>query len=228
MLFSCNYILETENGKVAHKRVDKNGNVIDPHSKNKFISVQKLNLYDEPLVADTNSINGFKATTIFGDAYDKSVWVSPEVECVEMRTEKTNVFSGNSALKVTWNKIAGGCKWIGIGFGWNNWMAKDMLDITQVAAVEMQVKSVKGSFKNLPVAFAFEDYSGIQNYYGFRYELAAGEFNDQTWTTVTIPLSKFELDTKDFNLEKVKQFMIQLEGEGDIYLDNIRFITLQQ
>ena len=54
MLFSCNYILETENGKVAHKRVDKNGNVIDPHSKNKFISVQKLNLYDEPLVADTN------------------------------------------------------------------------------------------------------------------------------------------------------------------------------
>lgn len=193
-----------------------------------IVTVQKLDLYDETLAADTNSINGFNATIIFGDDYDKSVWVSPEVECVQMHAEKTNVYSGNGALKVTWNKIAGGCKWIGIGFGWNNWMAKDMLDISQIAAVEMQVKAVKGSFKNLPVAFAFEDYSGVQNYYGFRYELAAGEFNDKTWTTVTIPLSKFELETKDFNLEKVKQFIIQLEGDGDIYLDNIRFITLKQ
>ena len=191
-----------------------------------IVTVQKLDLYDEQLAADTNSINGFKAVTIFGDDYDKSIWVSPEVECVQMRSEKINVYSGNGALKVTWNKIAGGCKWIGIGFGWNNWMAKDMLDITQVAAVQMQVKAVKGSFKNLPVAFAFEDYSGVQAYYGFRYELAAGEFNDKTWTAVTIPLSKFELDTKDFNLEKVKQFVIQLEGDGDIYLDNIRFIPL--
>ena len=193
-----------------------------------IVTVQKLELYDETLAADTNSINGFNAITIFGDDYDKSVWVSPEVECVQMRSEKTNVYSGNGALKVTWNKIAGGCKWIGIGFGWNNWMAKDMLDISQIAAVEMQVKAVKGSFKNLPVAFAFEDYSGVQAYYGFRYELASGEFNDKTWTAVTIPLSKFELDTKDFNLEKVKQFVIQLEGDGDIYLDNIRFITLKQ
>jgi hypothetical protein len=56
--------------------------------------------------------------------------------------------------------------------------------------------------------------------------LASGAFNEQTWTTVTIPLSNFDFKKGDFNLESVKQFMIQLEGDGDIYLDNIKFIRL--
>lgn len=90
----------------------------------------------------------------------------------------------------------------------------------------MQVKLVHGSFKNLPVAFALEDYSGIQTYYGFRTELASGVFNDSTWTTVIIPLSKFNFNTPEFDLEKVKQFIIQLEGDGNIYLDDIKFIKI--
>ena len=36
----------------------------------------------------------------------------------------------------------------------------------------------------------------------------------------------FSFEKSDFNIESVKQFMIQLEGDGDIYLDNIKFIKL--
>ena len=66
----------------------------------------------------------------------------------------------------------------------------------------------------------------MQSYYGFQKPLASGTFNDKTWTTVTIPLSNFDFKKSDFNIESVKQFMIQLEGDGDIYLDNIKFIKL--
>jgi hypothetical protein len=90
----------------------------------------------------------------------------------------------------------------------------------------MKVKSVKGSFSNLPVAFAIEDYTGVQSYYGFNSSLASGLFNDQTWTTVTIPLKNFPFERNDADLGKVKQFMIQLEGDGDIYLDDIRIVSL--
>lgn len=191
-----------------------------------LVSIKPKELYDQQEPVAANEINGFKATAIFYDDYDKSVWQSPEKQCVLLTTEKSNVYSGKYSLHVKWDKIEGGCKWIGIGFGWNNWMAKDILDITKIAAIQMQVKSVKGSFKNFPVAFALEDYSGVQAYYGFREELAAGVFNDSTWTSVTIPLSKFDFEAKKFDAERVKQFIIQLEGDGNIYLDNIKFIKL--
>jgi hypothetical protein len=190
-----------------------------------IVQVQQKGLYDNTVV-NTNDIEGFKAVYIFKDDFDKSVWVSPDPQCVTMNAETKNVFADNGALHVTWDKPKGGCKWIGIGFGWNNWAGKNMIDIADITAVQMQVKSVKGSFSNFPVAFAFEDYGGVQSYFGFQKQLASGTFNDSTWTSVTIPLSKFDFSKSDFNIENVKQFMIQLEGDGDIYLDNIKFIRL--
>ncbi len=191
-----------------------------------FVGIQQKGLYDIVEKSNKEEINGFNAIYIFKDDFDKSVWVSPEAQCVTMKQEYKEVFADKGSLHVKWDKVAGGCKWIGIGFGWNNWMAKDMLDITEIAAVQMQVKSVKGTFSNLPVAFAFEDYGGVQTFYGFNKTLVNQQFNDSSWTTVTIPLSKFNFTKDDFNIEGVKQFMIQLEGDGDIYLDNIKFITL--
>jgi hypothetical protein len=196
------------------------------HSCKTIVSVQEKSLYDNDALSSNGEINGFKATRIFNDDYDNSVWVSPERNCVSLSTEKINIYSGKSGLKVKWDKIAGGCKWIGIGFGWNSWMAKDLLDVSEDCAVQMKVKSANGNFKNFPVAFAFEDYSGVQSYYGFQMNLASGEFNNETWTTVTIPLKNFDFKSKNFDLEKVKQFIIQLEGDGDIYLDDIKIVKL--
>lgn len=191
------------------------------------LAVQSRSLYDLSEKLDSNSINGFTASNIYKDDYDKSVWVSPEAQCVQMSSEKINVFSGSGSLKITWDKIKGGCKWIGVGFGWNNWMSKDILDIAQVSAIQMKIKSVSGSFKNLPVAFALEDYNGLQCYYGYQAGLSSSDFNDSTWTTVSVPLKLFNLESKGFDLEKVKQFIIQLEGDGNIYLDDIKFVRIQ-
>ena len=74
------------------------------------------------------------------------------------------------------------------------------------------------------MAFAFEDYSGVQTYCGFQLRQASGRFNDREWTTVEIPLTDFPFVRNDANLSKVKQLMIQLEAAGDIYLDDVRLI----
>lgn len=190
------------------------------------VSIKQKSLYDLAPVTSSDEIDGFKAVYIFKDDFDKSVWVSPETQCVTMQTDAQHVFADKNSLHVKWDKIKGGCKWIGIGFGWNNWVPKDMLDIAEQCAIQLQVKSVEGSFSNLPVAFAFEDYAGVQSYFGFQKSLASGTFNDKSWTTVTIPLSNFDFKKGDFNLESVKQFMIQLEGDGDIYLDDIKIVRL--
>ncbi len=194
----------------------------------KTVSLQNKELYNQDLITLSENIDGFKAINIFSENLDNSVWTSPEKSCVQLTLEKKTYFSGNKSLNLKWDKIGGGCKWVGIGFGWNNWLAKDILDITETSAIQMKIKSVEGTFTNLPVAFALEDYNGIQTYYGFRNELASGVFTDTSWTTVSIPLSKFNYEKPAFDTEKVKQFVIQLEGDGNIYLDDIKFVKLSK
>lgn len=189
-----------------------------------MVRVKEKKLYDQYEISTGNDINGFHAVQIFQDDYDNSIWVSPEKQCIQVQRVSSSVYSGEAALHVAWNKITGGCTWLGMGFGWNNWLPKDMLDITNQAAVQLKVKSTKGSFSNFPVAFAFEDYQGTQIYAGFEKSMCKALFTDTTWNTVTIPLSKFRFDRPDFNAEQVKQFIIQWEADGDIYLDDIKIV----
>lgn len=195
-------------------------------SENSIVQMQSKELYDTPELVDSTSINGFKNTLIYADDLSNEIWVSPEKQCVTMEKTSQATYSGDASLHLKWDKVTNGCKWIGLGFGWNNWQPKDMNEVVGESAIQMKVKSVKGSFSNLPVAFAIEDYTGVQSYYGFNSSLASGLFNDQTWTTVTIPLKNFPFERNDADVGKVKQFMIQLEGDGDIYLDDIRIISL--
>ncbi len=184
-------------------------------------------LYDSMPAPDTAAINGFSDVEVYTDLLDRSVWVSKEPRCVLLEKENINTYQGNSALHLSWDKVTGGCSWIGIGFGWNNWAPKDMNDVLEIAALQMQVKSVQGSFSNLPVAFGLEDYAGVQAWYGFNKTLAPAGFNDSTWTAVTIPLNNFPFAAQDGDPGKIKQLIIQLEGDGNIYLDDIRIITIK-
>jgi hypothetical protein len=192
---------------------------------NSFVQPQIKNLYDVQNANASNEINGFKATTIFADDLDNTVWVSKEKNCVTLLQENKETYRGKSSLHITWDKPNGGCKWIGLGFGWNNWLAKDMSEIVEDAQIEFFVKSVKGNFSNLPVAFAIEDYTGVQSYYGFNNTLVQGEFTTSAWRKVSIPLSNFPFIKNDADVSKIKQFMIQLEGDGDIYLDEIKIVA---
>ena len=195
-------------------------------SKQSFVQLQSKELYDVANAVDSTFINGFKNTLIYADDLSNEIWVSPEKQCVTMEKNSEVVFSGDASLHVKWDKVTNGCKWIGLGFGWSNWQPKDMNEVIAESAIQMKVKSAKGSFSNLPVAFAIEDYTGVQSYYGYNSTLSSGNFNEQTWTTVSIPLKNFPFERNDADLGKVKQFMIQLEGDGDIYLDDIRIVSL--
>ncbi len=188
------------------------------------VKMARQDLYAVDREVSATEINGFRATSIFDESMDKSFWVSPEKQCVTAQAENKMKYSGEKSLHLKWDKISGGCDWIGIGFGWNNWRPKDISQIIDIASIEFYVRSAHGSFRNLPVAFALEDYTGVQTYYGFNYDLVEGEFTEETWQKVRIPLSKFPFDEKGADPSLIKQFMIQLEGDGDIYLDNINIV----
>ena len=193
-----------------------------------FVRVTRQGLYERPNEKAERGGNENKPFVVFSDEVGSEVWVSPERKCVALEKVSNPVVEGTTALHVKWDKVSGGCEWIGIGFGWEDWQPKDLSADWRCLTLSMKVRAVSGSFSSFPVAFAFEDYSGVQTYCGFESKQASGRFNDRGWTSVQIPLTDFPFVRNDANLSKVKQLMIQLEAAGDVYLDDVRLIPSQR
>jgi hypothetical protein len=45
-----------------------------------------------------------------------------------------------------------------------------------------------------------------------------------SWTAVSIPLSDFPFERFQTQSDMIKQFIIQFEADGDVYIDNIKLV----
>lgn len=195
-------------------------------AQNKFISFQKPGLYEQQNTVNFPDINGFTALDLFHEDLDNSIWVSPEKQCITMQLSSDFAQDGKQSLLLKWDKITGGCKWIGMGFGWNAWEPKELSLVYDRAAIQFFVKSKKDTIRSLPWAIALEDYSGVQAYTGFSREFLEGPVTPDQWTKVSIPLTRFPAESYDLDLTLIKQFIIQFEAEGEIYADNFSIVEL--
>jgi hypothetical protein len=152
------------------------------------------------------------------------VWGLEKDSCKEASLSKTEVYSGNSALQVTWNLDAEGCDWAGIGIGWDGYAGKDLSEIMDYVAIQMYVRTQKGRAFGLPMVLTLEDYSGGMGfaYTGNKYfERSA---IDEEWQKVVVPLSSFEIEKENLDPSNIKQLQIELQQSGSIYLDDISLI----
>lgn len=190
------------------------------------ISLQKAELYEDNNTPEVPNINGFTALDLFHDDLDNSVWVSPEKQCVTMKLNAETSQDGKYSLHIKWDKIEGGCKWIGMGFGWNAWEPKELSLVENDAAIQFYVRSLKDTLKSLPWAIALEDYSGVQAYTGFSTDYLESSIYPSKWTKVTIPITRFPIEAYDLDLSLVKQFMIQFDAQGEVLVDNFTIVAL--
>lgn len=186
----------------------------------KSIAFKTLSLYDSTDQNISESIGRFKALTIFDNELGSQFWASEEPNCIHYKSLKNN--QNNLELAVNWDKISGGCKWIGIGFGWDFWQPKDLSDIIDSANVVIYVSTSNDTLNHLPLAFAFEDYSGKQCFAGFNKSFINSKIIPGKWSKVKIPLRKFPFETTKVNPDQIKQFIIQFEAEGSLIIDKIR------
>ncbi len=197
-------------------------------AQQKGISFQEKGLYDIDNQAESPNINGFTALDLFHEDVDNSVWVSPEKQCVTMTLSSETAQDGKYSLLLKWDKIEGGCKWIGMGFGWNAWEPKELSLIADKAAIQFFVRSRKDTLKSLPWAIALEDYAGVQAYTGFSTDYLASAIYPSKWTKVTIPISRFPVESYDLDLTLIKQFMIQFDAQGEVFVDNFTLVSLSE
>lgn len=220
ILFNFHYL----NAQVDDQKV-YSLDTINLHSK--WISLKYKQLYDYNEAPELENISGFFALNLYKDNIDKQIWISPEKQCIQMNSELNLIFEGQKSIAIKWDKISGGCKWIGMGFGWDNWKPKDISQIIDSAAIEINFVSPESDLNNLPLAFALEDYSGTQTFVGFKKEYLANKLIlSKKWNKIIIPLKDFPYDSNQTDIGNIKQFIIQFEADGSIVIDNVHIITL--
>jgi len=171
--------------------------------------------------------NNPSVVSIYTNQLLSDSWVTQtDKTCLSIVNEQVPGES-NQALHIVWNKQAEvGCPWLGLGFGWDNWAAKDLIDMEKTYCLAFQVKSNGASWKTMPWAIGIEDYMGVQAYIGVVEKYVVGKEIGKEWTTLRIPLTEFTFNEWGLSTGSVKQLIFQFEASGDVYLDNIRFEKL--
>ncbi|MFN3939894.1 MAG: hypothetical protein ACK4IY_04865, partial [Chitinophagales bacterium] len=191
-------------------------------------SIKNVGLYNKQSAKDTiPHIGNFYGVQIFKDYITSEVWFTEDTACITVKNVYGKDAIGDGALYLKWNRISGGCNWIGLGIGWDGWVGKNLQDIYNHAAIQFMVRSPKGTQKGLPWAMALEDYTDGQAWAGVFSHYIEGQLITEEWTRVQIPLTAFDFEQFDANKTLIKQLIIQFEAEGEIFLDELQIVPVE-
>ena len=135
---------------------------------------------------------------------------------------------GSNVIRLDWNKV--NCDWVGFGNSWSNFVADDISDLINTSAISFRVKAVEADQKSIPFVIGLEDYSGGNNYVFSEFKDYADQLSitSDKWTTINIPLSKYNFTYQGVDPTNIKQMIIQLEGAGKVYLDDIKIVPFSE
>lgn len=189
---------------------------------------KQASLYPEKGISEEpEHIGSFYSLRLYDDFINNEHWISPNNGCLKASVSTDIKYSGKASLHLQWDKGKEDCPWLGAGFGWDNWASKNISSIVNSSAIQFKVRTEKGLINGLPLAASIEDYNGVQAWIGMSPNTIKGGKVSEKWTTVTLPFSEFEYEGSDIDLSSVKQFIIQFEAEGDIYLDEMKIVPFK-
>jgi len=179
-------------------------------------------LYEMPNRANEYpNIKGFASLSVLDGPTGDEFWVSKEARsCFSYSVSEEGTYT------FQWDKPGGGCDWVGMGVGWDQWSGKNMAAIVDEAAMRLVVRLPRGaqSLKTLPLAFGFEDYSGRQAWMGMSSNYVVdGPITDQ-WTVIDLPMGLFNWTEMDCDPSNIKQFITQFEGDGTFELQKMEVV----
>jgi hypothetical protein len=108
-------------------------------------ALQPIALYDTPAEEDTRPhIGNLYALEIYQDGMASDMWFTEKTECIQVAVNEELKAAGNSSMEIQWDKPNGGCDWIGMGFGWDNWSGKDLSQTFDAMGIHMKVRAKEG------------------------------------------------------------------------------------
>ena len=162
--------------------------------------------------------------TIFDEGFiHNNGWGLMKNSCEDFRLDSTQASSGRLSIHATWNNTES-CKPLPIGASWDEWNPMDLSGALNTTAFQFDIKVVSGGGNEVPVKIGMNDFSRASTYVQLTSQYVKGGVYDNQWHTVTIPLSAFK---NTMNFKDTKQVLFSFEKSGDIYLDNLKFISIK-
>ncbi|MCA0426614.1 MAG: hypothetical protein LCH37_04190 [Bacteroidetes bacterium] len=161
----------------------------------------------------------FQDRDIYNDG-STDVWGLEKTECKNFNRIDSLAFKGTSCLRIEFNR-EGACPWIGLGIGWNGYVAKDISTVIETDMIEFYMRSIQGKHHSPTLIFLFEDYSGNMSAAAFKPAYLSKYPIDESWQQVRIPLSAFE---RKCDFSNIKSLNIECQGNAAILVDEIRIV----
>ena len=221
-LLLCSQVVLAQPGRNVQDTIQLDS--INVYGKQRVNGFKKQGLYDEDTRKVKKSIRDFTALDLYTDGLSDEIWKTNVNECIAMKQGFDRPKNGSSYLSIQWDKVAGGCSWIGMGIGWDGWSGKNLSAIYDTAAIQLYVRSTSVPIYNLPLALGIEDHSNQQVWIGFSAGFIENGVITQEWTKITIPLQLFNFEDENFDGSNVKQLIIQFEASGNIEVDAIEMV----
>jgi hypothetical protein len=166
-------------------------------------------------------INGFASLTVLQGPAGDAFWTAGTAACLKAKLTAQNTYL------INWNKPGGGCPWVGLGVGWDQWSGKNLGPILDVAAIELVVRVPEGQpVKSFPWAFGLEDYSGRQAWMGMSADRILNGPVGLGYRAIRLPLTAFNWREMKTDPSNIKQFLLQFEADGVVEIHSIRIVRL--
>ena len=168
-----------------------------------------------------DNINGFASLTVLEGPAGDAFWTAGTAACLKAKLTAQNTYL------INWNKPGGGCPWVGLGVGWDQWSGKNLGPIVDVAAIELVVRLPQGQpVKSFPWAFGLEDYSGRQAWMGMSADRILNGPVGPDYRAIRLPLTAFNWREMKTDPSNIKQFLLQFEADGVVEIHSIRIVHL--
>lgn len=168
---------------------------------------------------DYEQIAGFASLVILDGPAGDDLWSDSKKGCMKLTLQ------ADSSYRLWWDKPGGGCTWVGMGVGWDQWSGKNLAALLDSAAIELKVRLPQGKpAKTLPLAFGLEDYSNRQAWMGMSARWVVDGPIGAQYAHIRLPLQQFNWQEQSADAANVKQFIIQFEASGEIDLRHIRLV----
>lgn len=190
----------------------------------KAVRVKRIGLYDGSEQQEKQRIRDFSALDLFTDDMGNEIWKTENSLCINSALSTVDCKEGTRCMKINWDKAAGGCSWVGMGFGWDGWSGKNLASVIDTAAIQFYVRSQGLDLYNLPLALGIEDHSNRQTWIGFSPGFIENGVITRAWTKVTIPLQLFNFDEEVIDASSIKQLIVQFEAAGSIDIDAMHIV----
>ncbi len=160
---------------------------------------------------------------LYDDAFiNNNGWGMINVGCQDFSISDKEKITGSKSIHLKWTD-AENCALVSFGVSWNKWRPIDLSNVAESRAISFKIKNMGTPSGKVGIVARLNNYTYQFGDIALTSTYVKGGSYDSEWRTVTLPIQDFE---PAIDLSNIKQLQFDMKGTGEVYIDDIRLVTI--